>query len=80
VTEAGGGTAEMDPVSVETAGAVSVKETVVAVLVSEASLEDAAEAELAELADKTMLDRTELAAVFVEAWLDRDSINAELLA
>jgi hypothetical protein len=70
----------MDPVSVETAGAVSVKETVVAVLVSEASLEDAAEAELAELADKTMLDRTELAAVFVEAWLDRDSINAELLA
>jgi hypothetical protein len=70
----------MDPVSVETAGAVSVKETVVAVLVSEASLEDAAEAELAELADETMLDRTELAAVFVEAWLDRDSINAELLA
>jgi hypothetical protein len=70
----------MDPVSVETAGAVSVKETVVAVLVSEASLEDAAKAELAELADETMLDRTELAAVFVEAWLDRDSINAELLA
>jgi hypothetical protein len=81
-------------VTVETTGAVSVRETVVAVLVSEEPPEDAAEetevvrelaalaelAELAELSDETMLDRIELAAVLVEAWLERDSINAELLA
>jgi hypothetical protein len=94
VATAGGGAAEVVPVTVETTGAVSVRETVVAVLVSEEPPEDAAEetevvrelaalaelAELAELSDETMLDRIELAAVLVEAWLERDSINAELLA
>jgi hypothetical protein len=91
VATAGGGAAVVVPVAVETTGAVSVRETVVAVLVSEEPPEDAAEetevvrelaalAELAELSDETMLDRIELAAVLVEAWLERDSINAELLA
>ena len=88
VALAGGGAAVVVPVAVETTGAVSVRETEVAVLVSEEPPEDAAEetevvrelAALAELSDETMLDRIELAAVLVEARLERDSINAELLA
>jgi len=92
VATAGGGAAEVVPEAVETTGAVSVRETEVAVLVSEEPPEDAAEeetevvrepaelAELAELSDETMLDRIELAAVLVEATLERDEIKAELLA
>jgi hypothetical protein len=38
-----------------------------------------AEAELALLTDDSMLDRIELAAELVEAWLDKDETNAELL-
>lgn len=40
----------------------------------------AALAELAELSEEAMLDRIELAAVLVEAWLEREAINEELLA
>lgn len=81
VATAGAGAADVVPVAVDTTGAVSVRETVEAVLVSEEPPEDAAlEAELATLSEETMLDKTELAAVFVEAWLERDTINAELLA
>lgn len=81
VATAGAGAADVVPVAVDTTGAVSVRETVEAVLVSEEPPEDAAlEPELATLFEETMLDKTELAAVFVEAWLERDTINAELLA
>lgn len=92
VATAGGGAAEVVPVAVVTAGAVSVRETLVAVTVSEEPPEDASEdaaaeteveSELATLSDETdetMLDRIELAAVLVEARLERDEINAELLA
>lgn len=86
VAAAGGGAAEVEPVTVVTTGMVSVRELSVAVTVSEeppeeAAPEDAAlEIELATLSDETMLDKTELAAVFVEATLDRDETNAELLA
>ena len=91
VATAGGAAAEVVPVAVETTGAVSVRETEVAVTVLEESPEDAAEdtevvrelaalAELAELSEETMLDKMELAAVLVEAWLERDAINEELLA
>jgi hypothetical protein len=88
VAVAGGGAADAVPVAVETTGAVSVRETEVAVLVSEEPPEDAAEetevvrelAWLAELSEETMLDKIELAAVLVEAKLERDETNAELLA
>lgn len=81
VATAGGAAADVVPVAVDTTGAVSVRETVVAVAVSEEPPEDTApEAELAALSDETMLDKTELAAVFVDAALERDTINAELLA
>jgi hypothetical protein len=116
VATAGGGAAEVVPVAVVTSGTVSVRETLVAVTVSEEASEDtseeatavevelvmlvdetmledaaeeavaeedAAEIELATLAveaEETMLDKIELAALLVEARLEREETNAELLA
>ena len=74
VATAGGGAAVVVPVTVDTVGAVSVRETVVAVLVSVEPADPVADAELTTLPDETMLDEETINAVLL-AWLAMLEVN-----